>query len=311
MTTAAALRTWADGQLARNRRHRIPFSTRVVDRMHAMRREVSLPAAGWPQAEHGWRAPAEAALEQSLDYRCNVCGARNRARLRELDRESPTCRRCSSSVRLRSMVDLLSRALFATSLPIPLFPRSDKCGIGLSDALVYAGRLACRLDYVNTFYHTAPRLDVCAVPDLLRGACDFVIASDVLEHVTPPVATAFSSLHALLRPGGVLIGSVPYSLHDAPTQEHYPELHDYRLVECDGATRLHNRRRDGVEEVFERPVFHGGEGETMEMRLFSRRSLASELDAAGFGAVYFCERDVPEWGIAWLKPWSIPFVALY
>lgn len=208
------------------------------------------------------------------------------------------------------MVDLLSRSLFGESLAVPQFPRSRKCGVGLSDAPVYAERLAPKLDYINTFYHQAPRLDVCEVPENLHRTCDFVISSDVLEHVMPPVSAAFSGLHALLRDGGALIGSVPYSLRDAPTQEHYPHLHEYQLVKRDGEQQLHNRRRDGTEEFFPNPVFHGGDGATLEMRLFSRDALTADLQAAGFSTVHYCDGDVLEWGITWLKPWSIPFVAL-
>lgn len=308
MSAQNPLLAWARGESAV--RYRASPATRLADWLHARRGRRRPPPRGWPVGAQAWTAPDAESLSRPADFKCNVCGTTNRALLRDLGRESPTCRRCGSTVRLRSMIDLLSRALFDASLAIPGFPRSDKCGIGLSDDFSYAGRLAGRIHYVNTFYHKPPRLDACAPPAALRGACDFIIASDVLEHVAPPVSRAFEGLHSLLRPGGALIGSVPYSLDETPTLEHYPTLHDFRLVERDGVLQLHNRRLDGTEEVFERPVFHGGEGETLEMRLFSRTSLTQELHAAGFSAVHYCERDVPEWGIAWLAPWSIPFVAL-
>lgn len=262
------------------------------------------------QASEGWIAHEPARLDQIVHYACNICGIANQAPLKTLDRESPTCRRCGSSVRLRSMIDLLSRALFGASLPIARFPRaSGKCGIGISDALAYAGRLARKLDYVNTFYHQAPRMDVCAPDPDLHASCDFVISTDVLEHVVPPVHKAFDGVYSLLRPGGVLIGSVPYSLEDVPTLEHFPELHDFSTFEHEGKQRLRNRRRDGTEETFDQLVFHGGEGATLEMRLFSRAGLTSELSRAGFSSIHFCEQDVLAWGIAWLHPWSIPFIA--
>jgi hypothetical protein len=257
----------------------------------------------------GWVPHAPEVLEQSLAYACNICGAANVAKVATLERENPSCRRCGSTVRSRSIVDLLSRALFGASLPIPRFPRdSRKCGVGLSDAHVYAHRLARKLAYVNTYYHRPPHLDVCAPDHDLRDSCDFVLASDVLEHVVPPVNAAFAGIHSLLRANGVLVGSVPYSLKQA-TVEHFPHLHEFRIDGKPGAQRVHNRRRDGTEEVFDQLVFHGGDGSTLEMREFSRSSLTAELEAAGFSRIRIAEQDVYEWGIVWLQPWSIPFVA--
>jgi SAM-dependent methyltransferase len=257
----------------------------------------------------GWVPHAPAVLEQSLAYACNICGAANVARIATLERETGSCQGCRSTVRLRSIIDLLSRALFGASLPIARFPRdSRKCGVGLSDAHVYAHRLARKLTYVNTYYHQPPRLDVCAPDPALRDSCDFVLASDVLEHVVPPVNAAFAGIHSMLRTNGVLVGSVPYSLNPA-TIEHFPQLHEFHIDGKPGARRLHNRRRDGVDETFDRLVFHGGDGATLEMREFSRASLTAELEAAGFSRIRIAEQDVYEWGIVWLKPWSIPFVA--
>jgi SAM-dependent methyltransferase len=257
----------------------------------------------------GWVPHAPEVLEQSLAYTCNICGAANVARVATLERETRSCRRCGSTVRSRSIIDLLSRALFGASLPIPHFPRDyDRCGIGLSDAAVYAQRLVRKLAYVNTYYHQPPRLDICAPDPVLRDSCDFVLASDVLEHVVPPVESAFAGIHSVLRANGVLVGSVPYSMRQA-TIEHFPHLHDFRIDGKPGARRLHNRRRDGVEETFDQLVFHGGDGATLEMREFSRASLTAELEKAGFSRIRFAEQDVYEFGIVWLKPWSIPFVA--
>gem|GEM_PF-415903 len=261
-------------------------------------------------ARDGWTPHEPTLLERNLPYACNICGTANEAALGTLDRESPSCRRCGSTVRLRSMIDLLSRALFGSSLPISRFPHgTDKCGIGVSDAPIYASRLARKLAYVNTFYHQQPRLDICVPDPGLQGSCDFVIATDVLEHVVPPVDLAFKGVFSLLRDAGVFVGSVPYSLKDEPTIEHYPQLHEFRISSESGTQRLYNRRRDGIEETFDQLVFHGGEGATLEMRLFSRTSLMAQLEAAGFTRVEFCDQDVYEWGIVWLHPWSLPFVA--
>ena len=98
-------------------------------------------------------------------------------------------------------------------MSIPAFPdRTDLRGIGLSDDWRYAEKLPSKLSYRNTFYHREPRLDLTDPPEELVGTLDFLIASDVLEHVAPPVERAFENAFRLLKPAGVFILTVP----DAP-----------------------------------------------------------------------------------------------
>lgn len=60
---------------------------------------------------------------------------------------------CRSTVRLRSVVHLLSTELFGESLSLRDFPESkDISGIGLGDWRGYAGRLAEVFSYVNTYH---------------------------------------------------------------------------------------------------------------------------------------------------------------
>jgi DNA repair exonuclease SbcCD ATPase subunit len=101
---------------------------------------------------------------------------------------------------------------------------------------------------------------------------------------------------------------VPYSLKDQ-TIEHFPDLHEYAIVGLSGAPVLINRRKDGTLEVRENLVFHGGEGATLEMRLFSRKDLEKKLTAAGFETVIFQTESVPRFGIAYEGDWSLPMVA--
>jgi len=151
-------------------------------------------------------------------------------------------------------------------------------------------------------------MDIAAVPGHRAAEADFIIASDVFEHVAPPVARAFANARRLLKPGGVLIFSVPFSL-DADTVEHFPALHDYRLIETHGSWRLENRTLDGRQEIFTDLVFHGGPGTTLEMRLFSRAGLEREFAAAGFARLRIADEACPEHGIVWPEPWSVPMVA--
>jgi SAM-dependent methyltransferase len=211
---------------------------------------------------------------------------------------------------VRAVVGLLSRELFGRALAIDDFPRrKDIRGIGLSDWEEYARRLAARMDYTNTYYHREPRLDIAEVPEPLAGRYDFLIASDVFEHVAPPVSRAFQGARRLLKPGGLLILTVPYAIEVSHTREHFPSLHQWSLrQEADGWV-LENRRRDGTEERFTDLVFHGGAGTTLEMRLFSEASLLAELREAGFDDVRVATDPMPGIGVTWPVSWSLPVVA--
>jgi len=210
-------------------------------------------------------------------FRCNICGSSNSAALAALQREKPSCAQCGSTVRTRAMVHLLTSELVGHSVALPDLPqRVDFCGIGLSDAEAYAEPLARKFAYTNTYFHAEPMLDIANVA-LEKAACyDFIIASDVFEHIAPPVARAFSNARRLLKRGGVMIFSTPFSLA-ADTVEHFPELHDYRLIKSLKGRRLENRTADGRDQTFTDLVFHGGSGATLEMRLFSRAARAPGL----------------------------------
>jgi len=249
-----------------------------------------------------------AAGERKVRFRCNICGSASIVPAAALQREVASCARCGSTVRTRAMMHLLITELFGRSMTIPELPRrSDLVGIGLSDAEHYAKRLSDKLNYKNTFLHQEPRLDITDPPDDLSGRFDFIIASDVFEHVAPPVSRSFANVRRLLKPQGVLIFSVPYSL-EAETNEHFPELNDYRLMECDGSWRLENRTADGRKQVFTDLCFHGGPGATLEMRLFSRSGLVRDFAAARFAGVRIADESCPAYGIVWPEPWSLPMV---
>lgn len=189
-----------------------------------------------------------------------------------------------------------------------LEPNKDIAGLGMSDSYIYAKGLAEKFRYVNTYYHTAPFLDVTSPPEEFRGQFDFLISSDVMEHVAPPVETAFRNMRSLLKPGGVLVLTVPYTLNQE-TIEHFPNLHEYSIEGRGDSTTLRNVTRDGREEFFKDLVFHGGEGATLEMRLFSRRGLTENLSAAGFTDIRFHEDQIPEFGIVYFDLVSLPVTA--
>lgn len=232
-------------------------------------------------------------------FRCNLCGTSNIAPFTLLDREKPSCRRCGSTLRWRSLMVALSEELFGRRLALPDFPRDRSiAGVGLSDALCYAQPLAERLDYTNTFYDREPRLDICDPDPAHHGRYDFVISTDVFEHTAPPAVNAFIGARRILKPGGVLVFSVPYR-DDGDTLEHFPELHQYTIRELDGVWTLDNRTRDGRDERFTNLIFHEGPGVTLEMRLYSRAGIAACVREAGFGDLRVYDGSVPEFGIIW------------
>jgi SAM-dependent methyltransferase len=130
------------------------------------------------------------------------------------------------------------------------------------------------------------------------GKLDFIISSDVLEHVEAPVTTALQNLRAMLKPGGILILSVPY-LEGYETIEHYPHLYDYSIAQVGEKYLVLNMRRDGMLEVFENPVFHGGPGSVLELRIFGEGDLSAMLRYAGFGTIEMAYPDLIDAGYVW------------
>jgi SAM-dependent methyltransferase len=244
----------------------------------------------------------------AIRFRCNVCGRTEYAPSERLSREQVSCR-CGSTVRFRSIVHVLSLELFGTSIAIPDMPkRRDLVGLDMSGAATYAQPLERRLGYTNTFLHKPPFLDITSPGGERMSQCDFLISSDVFEHVAPPVSRAFENSLLLLKPGGVLILTVPYR-PDGPTVEHFRDLHDFRLDDRHGRKILVNTTLDGRVQEFDRLVFHGGQGETLEMRVFSLPNLIEELQGAGFVDIRVHDAPVPEFGILWPQKWSLPISA--
>ena len=297
-------------------------------------------------------------LKPETTFTCNVCGAGCVfGAAHYIDPELPSCERCASNVRIRWLVHRLSLELFGRGIPLSQFPTAKSIkGIGLTDPPAIATILEERLNYRNTYFHGEPRLDIRCDPSPI-GELDFLIASEVFEHIEPPVMRAFMNAARLLKPSGVLLFTAPWlwdgnaveklpDLHDwkleqrenqwiivnrkangeieqfrdlaldggagcslGETREHFPELHDWTLSQEQGSWLLTNTRRDGTVERFHNLVFHRGPGLALEMRLFTRRGLESNLRAAGFNQMEFEVRDHPEFGIIFPYSWTRPLVA--
>ena len=244
------------------------------------------------------------------EFICNLCGASNRSAGQPLDREEPSCASCGSNVRTRGLLQVLSLELFGLNLALPDFPRVKSLrGLGASDSNPYAVLLAEKFDYRNTFYDRPPRFDIANPAPEELGQYDFLISSEVFEHVPPPAEAAFRSAHALLKPGGVLVLTVPYSVESCMT-EHFPELYQFGFTQLGGRIVMINRTRGGDMQIFENPVFHSGlSGKALEMREFSEGDLKAMLTVAGFSEVRFYSEDYPPFGIVRSESWSLPIAA--
>jgi SAM-dependent methyltransferase len=245
-----------------------------------------------------------------MEFTCNLCGHANRRATGDLDRETPSCSSCGSNVRTRGLIHALSLELFGANLTLPDFPRVKSLrGIGTSDSRQYADRLAAKLDYRNTFHDREPRFDIANPGDEHSGKYDFLVSSEVFEHVLPPAGAAFQNAFRVLKPHGFLVFTVPYSL-ELSTAEHFPDLHEFGLATLGGRVHLINRTREGAVQVFDHLVFHrDGSGTALEMREFSESSLKQLLTAAGFETVRIYSEDYPPFGIAHSEDCSLPIAA--
>jgi SAM-dependent methyltransferase len=248
-------------------------------------------------------------IARTVDFSCNLCGRANRVDAARIARETSSCSACGSTVRFRAIGRLVMREVLGTDTPLVDADRTRGTrGLGLSDAGVYARPLARVFEYRNTFLHRRPRLDILNIPDALCGCFRFVIASDVFEHVVPPVARAFENVRRLLAPGGVLIFTAPFT-DGEDTVEHFPDLHDWRLERRNGQWRLLNATKDGRRQAFDAPVLHGGRGTTLEMRVFALAALRRHFTAAGFQRMRVANEPCAASGIAWPGESSTPIVA--
>ncbi|HWC97743.1 MAG TPA: methyltransferase domain-containing protein [Candidatus Sulfopaludibacter sp.] len=242
-------------------------------------------------------------------FTCNVCGRSNPLPAAPPEPETPNCRHCGSNVRTRGLVHLLTEELLGTSLPLTDLPRVPSLrGLGTSDSETYAEQLAGRFDYRNTYFHREPRFDIARAGSDEFGKYDFLVSSEVLEHVLSPVEAAFENACRMLKPSGVFVFTVPYSL-EATTTERFSQLHDFGFARLSDRTLLVNRTNAGEVQVFNDLIFHGGGGSTLEMREFSESALKTILAGAGFTSVRIDSDDHPEFGILRKYSWSLPIAA--
>jgi Methyltransferase domain len=247
------------------------------------------------------------------EFVCNICGRKNSSSGEPFERETPSCRSCGSTLRMRALIGALSMELFGTQLGLTDFPRVKSWrGLGTSDSTQYATRLAEVFDYRNTYYDREPRFDL-GKPDpgdplQSPGQYDFLLSSEVIEHVAPPILDALRNAYNLLKPNGVLVFTVPYEIDEST--EHFPELFEYGLAEVGNRIVLVNRTRAGETQVFDNLSFHrSGAGKSLEMRVFSEQTLRQTLASAGFSSVKIHAENYRPFGIVSAESWSLPIAA--
>jgi SAM-dependent methyltransferase len=218
------------------------------------------------------------------EFTCNICGTVNPITATKWTREELHCSGCGSTARNRGTIFALQKLLTdGASLTKPM--RWVR-GIGCSDPPVCSRLLDYFFTYQNTYLHRPPHLDLMNLDKVSFTPFDFVVCSDVLEHVPPPVDKAMRNLRLLVKPGGALILTVPY-LEGDETYEHYPSLHEWevRAFSRNRAVLLNAPENGDPIEIYRDPFFHGGEGTTLEMRIFGETDLVARLHAAGFHSV--------------------------
>lgn len=235
-------------------------------------------------------------------YTCNITGKKFDLDDTEKDRE--LCVRFGHNSRFRAICYILTKMLYReVKIMSNLEVNKNIKGIGMSDS-GWAGICKEKFDYINTFYHTEPYLDIYNKNHVDRYKnLDFIISSDVFEHIDPypNIQYAFNNLYKMLKNEGFIVFTVPF--YYGEHKEHFPNLYKYEIKKEDSNYILYNTTIDGKFEKFDNLCFHGGPGNILEMRLFSKNSIMTYLEKAGFKDITFhnITKDMNKYGIFWSK----------
>lgn len=229
-------------------------------------------------------------------YCCNITG--QNFDLNDNEKERELACRFGYNSRFRAICYVFTESLYgANKIMCNLEKNTDIKGFGMSDNVL--------VNILNEkFNYTSAQLDIYNEDDVKNHSeLDFIISSEVFNHITPypSLQSAFDNLYKMLKNGGHLIFSVPYT--NRQHEEHFPNLYNYEIVKENNEYVLHNTTIDGNKEVFNNLIFHDGPGNNLEMRVFSRNTLMSFLDQSGFYDIRFHEitEDMNKHGIFWSK----------
>ncbi|MEB3261135.1 MAG: hypothetical protein VKP63_10970 [Cyanobacteriota bacterium] len=235
-------------------------------------------------------------------YVCPICGEAGRRHGEGIHRELNLCSSCGSNSRFRATVVAVLKAIVGQDSDYNLSqmaPQKAIRGIGCSDSEVHARLLADKFDYVNTFYHGEPFLDIENDHSYLEyQPLDFIICNDVLEHAFLPPGEVIPILYQSLRPGGYLILCAP--TYKLPKHiEKYPSLAGYEVNKTAKGYQLHVQPKLGRDHVDPQPVFHGGPGSVLELRLISDQGLQRNLRSVGFEVSQLSDSVLKIYGAWW------------
>lgn len=234
-------------------------------------------------------------------FTCNICGVENAEPKSQVHRELLHCEGCGSSARYRGVALAYQKHIVGNvDIPLRLLKeRIPKSGIGMSDWPDFVRDLQSITAHTDTFYHQEPRLDLTDSASCNNYSdLDYVICSEVLEHVRSPVSACLQNIRRMLKDEGVLILTVPY-LEGYESIEHFPHLENFKIVELSGKYILINVGPDGSTQSFENLSFHGGPGAVLEMRVFGEGDILSMLAFAGFSNVEVMEPNLTSIGYVW------------
>lgn len=236
-----------------------------------------------------------------MSFLCNITG--NRFDLNDSEKDRELGCRFGFNCRFRAICYVFCKLFYGEcKIMTNLKQNKNIKGIGMSDS-GWATIMKEKFNYINTYYHTSPYLDIYNKEQVKKYTdLDFIISSDVFEHINvfPSVQIAFDNLFSMLKCGGCLIFSVPWIYGEH--QEHFPNLYQYKIEKNNnGEYVLYNTTIDNKKETFYDLCFHGGPGNTLEMRLFSKKSIISFLKKSGFIDIIFYDitEDMNKYGIFW------------
>jgi hypothetical protein len=251
-------------------------------------------------------------LPRNVVFRCNVCGSECEMPLVSLEREGGMCSSCGSTVRMRSIVRLLSLELFGEALLLPDFPIEKRFnGIGFGDWSTLSTVLEKTFNYQNIVVDYELGVFYDSFDSSICRTLDFIIASDVFEFIPSleGVNAAFALCHRLLKNDGIMVFTVPFK-PSGLTEEYYPDLYKYESIYDNGKWTLKNITRNGEMQIFEKPEFLNPDGTGLVKRLFSENCIIDGFINNGFGTATTRGETDLTFGIYWRNKWSLPIIAV-
>jgi SAM-dependent methyltransferase len=192
------------------------------------------------------------------------------------------CRQCKSTWRARAvLISLLTSLGYSENRFLRIESDFSRVGLGISDDINIVKYLSSHFMYSNSFYDAFPFLDLRSVPSIAQEKFEFVICSDVLEHVDKDLEKAIAGVYQLIKQGGFAIITVPIGREDK-TFEYYPGLSRFKILESE----VHWENKSGIQFVDQNPDFHGGRGQNLAFRQFSREQICNLLSKSGFEKIH-------------------------